>query len=197
VLQIVLLLSQLIALLKIALFVVAAVLFVVFLIDWLARTRRMNPFHPVARFVRRSVDPFIMPIEQRVVRSGGLPANAPWWALAVVVVGGILLIVLLQQVQVWLVQASSASRAGATGILALTVSWAIGILQIALLVRVIASWVRTSEFAWWVRWAVVLTDPIIRPLSRVIPPMGMMDITPLVAYFALWILKRILLSAIL
>lgn len=186
--------AQLTALLKTALFYVAAVLAVVFLVDWLVRTRRVNPFNPVARFFRKSIDPLLAPIERQVVRAGGLPTSAPWWALVAVVVGGILLIVLLNQLQVWLLQLSIASGRGARAVIVLAVLWGLGIVQIALLLRVIASWFRLSEFRWWLRWAVRLTDPILRPLGRLIPSIGMIDITPLIAYFAIWILKELIRS---
>ena len=64
-------------------------------IDWLVRTRRINPFGRVARVFRTSVDPLLMPVERIVVRAGGLPSSAPWWSLVFVAVAGILLIATL------------------------------------------------------------------------------------------------------
>lgn len=181
------------ALLRVVLFWVALVLAVVFAVDWLVRTRRIGPFHPVARFVRRAVDPLVAPVERRVVRAGGLPSSAPWWALVAVVIGGILLIVLLGFVRDQLALLAFAAGAGPAGLYRVLVSWTIGVLQIALLVRVVASWVRISEYSPWVSWSVVLTEPILRPLRSVIPPLGMLDIVPLVAWFLLGILRMLLL----
>ena len=81
-----------VALLRAALFWVAAGLGVVLALDWLVRTRRLSPFGWIARAVRTTVDPALRPIERRVVRAGGLPSSAPWWALGTVVIGGILLV---------------------------------------------------------------------------------------------------------
>ena len=174
-------------------FAIAAVFFVVFAIDWLVRTRRISPFSPVARFFRRVVDPVIVPIERRVVRSGGLPASAPWWALVVVVVAGILLILALQHARDLVVGAALAADHGPGGIARGLLSAFFAILELALVVRVISSWLRLSEYRWWVRWAVVLTEPILRPLRRVIPPIAMIDITPLVAWLLLRVLKGLVL----
>jgi YggT family protein len=182
--------------LRTALFVVAAVLAVVFFIDWLVRTRRINPFNPIARFFRQTVDPLIAPVERQVVRGGGLPTSAPWWALVAVVVGGILLITLLDFLRRWLVQLAYAVSAGASVLIVQLLIWALGIVQIALLLRVVASWLRISEYRWWMRWAVRLTDPILRPLRRIVPPLGMIDITPLVAYFGIWILQMLIRSVL-
>jgi YggT family protein len=177
-------------------FVVAVIAFLVFAIDWLVRTRRISPFNPVARFYRRVVHPVTLPVERRVVRAGGLPASAPWWTLVGVVVGGILLIVLLGFVRSLLYTAAIAATSGAAGVYYLLISWIFGILQAAVLVRVISSWLHLPEWKWWLRWSVVLSEPILRPLRRIIPPFGMIDVTPIVAWFALRILEGLLLGAL-
>lgn len=175
-------------------FVVAVVLAVVALLDWAVRTRRISPFNPIARFFRSSVDPLIAPIERRVVRAGGLPANAPWWALAAVVLGGIIIISLLRFIHSQLIRLAAMSGRGPAGIYVLLVTWTIAVLQIALIVRIICSWFRISPYSVWVRWSFTLTEPILSRLRRVVPPMGMIDLTPLVAYFGLMILEWILLG---
>lgn len=173
-----------------ALFALAALLFVVFAFDWLVRTRRINPFGPVARFFRRVVDPALVPIERRVVRAGGTPASAPWWALVVLVIAGILLILSLQFVREMIVMAAISAGAGRRGIYDLVVSWTFGLLKLALIVRIIASWLQISPYKRWIRWSVSLTEWLLRPLRSVIPPLGMFDVSPLVAYFVLVLLEN-------
>jgi YggT family protein len=166
------------------------------LASWLVRTRRVSPFSPVARFVRRTVDPLIAPMERRVVRAGGVPASAPWWMLVLVVVGGIVLLSLVQFVFGQVIGAAAAASAGSMGIVALVVSWTFGLLQIALLVRVLSSWVSGSPHSPWLRWAFVLTEPILAPLRRIVPTLGMIDITPIIAYFLLRLLQGLILGAL-
>ena len=182
--------------LRVALFWSATALAVVFGIDWLVRTRRINPFNPVARFFRTSVDPLLAPVERRVVRAGGMPTNAPWWALVVVVVGGIVLISLLGFVRNQLMAIAFAASEGPSGILRLLVSLTFSVLQIALFIRVISGWFRISPYSPWVRWTFQLTEPILGPLRQVIPNVGMLDITPIVAYFLLNLLASVILSSI-
>ena len=88
-----------IAALRVGLLGVATVLAALCAVDWMVRTRRLSPFSPIARFMRGSVDPLLKPVERRVVRAGGLPSSAPWWALGGVVLGGILLLWLLEFVR--------------------------------------------------------------------------------------------------
>jgi len=172
-----------------ALFALAALLFVVFAFDWMVRTRRINPFGPVARFFRRVVDPALVPVERRVIRAGGAPASAPWWALVVVVVAGILLILTLQFVREMVVMAAVSANNGTRGIYDLVVSWTFGLLKLALIVRIIASWLQINPYKSWIRWSVSLTEWLLRPLRSIIPPFGMFDVSPLVAYFVLVLLE--------
>ena len=180
--------------LKLLLFALACVLVVVFAVDWLVRTRRINPFGPVARFFRRAVDPLIMPVERRIVRAGGTPASAPWWTLVAVVIGGIILILALQFVRGLIATTIVTASAGPRGLYILLVSWTFSILQLALIVRIIASWFRLNPYGRWIRWSYSLTEWLLRPLRSVIPPFGMIDVTPIVAYFILVLLESFMRS---
>ena len=72
-----------------------------------------------------------------------------------------------------------------------------GLLQIALIVRVVSSWVRISPYARWIRWSFTLTEWLLVPLRRLIPPLGMIDITPIVAFFVIQLLGSALVGLIL
>src|SRR5688572_3202821 len=194
-LRIVQALDTVLGVLRVVVFIIAAAALVIFTIDWLVRTRRVSPFGAVARFFRRVVDPLIVPIEHRVVRAGGLPSSAPWWALIAVVIGGLVVLALLEFIRGQLEFAAGAGGAGARGIIAVLVTWIFGILQLALIIRVISSWVRISEWSKWIRWTIPLTEWLLRPLRRLIPPIGgMIDLSPLIAFFVLVIAKSLLLS---
>lgn len=180
-----------VSVLKYVLFWLAIAVALIALVDWMVRTRRVNPFGPVARFSRRVFDPLLRPVEHRVVRAGGQPSNAPWWALAAVVIGGLLLISLLDFLAGVLASAlwgiGSPARFGL-----LLVSWGFLLLKFALLVRVISSWVRVSPYSRWVRWSYTLTEWMLAPLRRFIPIYGGMDITPFLAYLLIVLVQRAL-----
>lgn len=181
---------------RVVIFAGAVIAAVIALVDWLVRTRRISPFNGIARFFRRSVDPLMVPVERTVLRAGGQPAAAPWWTLVVIVVGGLLLIYVLDFIGGLLTQL--AAGVSAPRILpALFLSWAFKLLEFALLVRVIVSWLPISRFSRWVRWSFTLTEWFLAPLRRIIPPLGMIDITPFVAYLALaWILEPLLVGSL-
>lgn len=178
--------------LRTALLSIAVVFGAICVFDWAVRTRKISPFNAIARFCRSTVDPFIAPIERRVVRAGGMPASAPLWALAAVVIGGILLLTLLDIVRLEVVRSIIASQEGSAGVFHLLVSWTFTILKAALVVRVISSWLPISPYSRWVHWSYRLSEPILGPLRRVVPALGGLDLTPIVAYILLNILESAL-----
>ncbi len=183
-------------LLRMVLFWIAAVMAIIFGLDWLVRTRRLNAFGPLARFFRGTIDPWLVPIERRVIRAGGTPASAPWWALAVVVVGGIVLLAVLSYVRGMIVEAALASEYGTRGYIRLIIQWTFLVLRFALLVRVLSAWISISPYSRWIRWSFVCTEWMIRPLRRVVPTVGMFDITPIVAWIGLGVAEWLVLSVL-
>ena len=185
-----------ISVLRVVLLGAAAALAAVCTVDWMVRTRRLPPFGAVARFMRASVDPLLKPVERRVVRTGGLPSSAPWWALAVLMIAGIVLLSLLEflRSQIGFLYDSLAS--GPAGIVRLLVTWAFALAEIALIVRVLQSWIPVRPGAWWWRWSFAITEPILKPLRKIIPPFGMIDVTPIAAWFLLTLLEGIVVRAI-
>lgn len=65
-------------------------------------------------------------------------------------------------------------------------------------VRILISWFPDWQRYSWVRFISFLTDPYLNVFRRVIPPLGgVMDISPILAFFALRIAERIILQFIL
>jgi YggT family protein len=188
--------DMVLALLRPAFFWVAIVVGILAALDWLVRTRRLSPFSPVARFVRDTVDPRFKPIERMVVRAGGNPASAPWWALVFVVLSGLVVLSLLDFVRGQVAFAALATRGGAGGFAVVLLRWAFQFLRLALIVRVASTWFQVSPYSRWIRWSYTLSEPILAPLRRVIPTLGMVDISPIVAFLVLNLLESVVFGAL-
>ena len=176
---------------RVVLLYMAIALAVVCALDWAVRTRRISPFSRTARFFRTRIDPLMVPVERVILRAGGTPSSAAWWTLVALILFGILFLTLLQflggilqQVVFGLAEPASIPR--------LLVSWVFSLLRLALLVRVISSWLPVSPYSRWIRWSYVLTEWMIAPLRRIIPLIGMIDITPIVAWFLLSLIQSAL-----
>ena len=168
--------------------------------DWAVRTRRLNPFGGVARFLRSNVDPRLAGVERQVLRAGGHPSQTPWWAFVAYVVVAALILAAFDMLLGLLAQAYQATSLGSLGMLMLLVHWSFAFLRFAVLVRVIGSWFPRAAASPWLRWSYGATEWLLRPLRGVVPSIGMIDLTPIVAYFGLqvveWLLTRVLFSGI-
>ena len=181
--------DQILGAVRFALAAIAGIFAVFCILDWLVRTRRVNLFGPVARFSRSRIDPILEPIERKVLRAGGNPASAPLWALAAVVIGGILLISVMDFLRAEILGLAFAVQGGPSGIFKLLVAWTFDFLRIAILVRVVSSWLPISPYSPWIKWSYVVSEPILRPMRQIIPAMGPIDITPIIAYFLIGFLQ--------
>jgi YggT family protein len=157
--------------------------------SWLVRTRRISPFRPLGRALRQSTDPILRPVESRVLRAGGNPVNAGWWLVIGVALVGVVVVSLAQWlVGAWLSLDYALSR-GPRATLALAVGLVYYVLIIALFARVISSWFGVFRYSRWIRPAYLLTDWIVVPIQRLLPPTGMFDFSPLVAWLVLYLLR--------
>ena len=163
---------------------------------WLVRTRRVSPFSALGRALRAASDPLLRPVETRVVRAGGNPAHAGWWLVVAVAAAGVVLVTLWN----WGVETSYEVALGLSmgprGTLGLLIRFAYKVIVIALVVRVLTSWFGFFRYTKWLRPAYALTDWVVEPIRRVLPPMGALDWSPLAAWLVLWVLREVLLRIV-
>jgi YggT family protein len=169
---------------------------VVALTHWAIRTRRINPFGAWPRFVRQISDPALLRLEKRIIGSGGNPQHAPLWLLGLVIAAGLVLLSLTHWFIGVLVGLSAAVNGGPRVWLRLLVSAIFTILMAALLIRVIASWLGIGPYRRWMRPIVALTSWLIDPIRRILPPMGMFDFSPMVAWLVLYVVRGFVLGMI-
>jgi YggT family protein len=164
--------------------------------DWAVRTRRISPFNGIARFMRGRVEPRLAGVERQVLRAGGRPSATPWWALLAYVVLALLLLAVFDLLVSLIADLAGALAAGPAGILLLLVHWTFGFLSIALIVRVLSTWFPRLAVSRWTSWSYGATEWLLRPLRAVLPPFGPLDISPIVAYFALWVIQMVVESLV-
>jgi YggT family protein len=168
---------------------------VVAITHWAVRSGRLNAFGAWPRFVRRISDPVLRPIEQRVLRAGGNPQDAALWLVGVVIVGGLILLWLLGWALGFIASLSVLTRSGPGAWVYALVRAAFIVLEIALIVRVISSWIGLGPFSRLVRPAYRLTDWLVVPLRRLLPTFGPFDLSPMLAWILLsWVAQPVVLG---
>jgi YggT family protein len=163
---------------------------------WAVRSRRINPFGAWPRAMRKLSDPVLLPLERRIVRAGGGPQNAPLWLLAIVVGAGLVLLSLTS----WLIGTVASLQFVAQGgpriWVQVLVSAVFTVLMTAILIRVVASWFGIGEYRSWMRPIYGLTSWLIDPIRRILPPFGMFDFSPMVAWLVLYLLRGFVMGMI-
>ena len=84
--------------------------------------------------------------------------------------------------------------------LALVIAFVFGALRWAIIIRALLSWlpmggIQIDPYNPIIRALNSVTDPILEPLRR-FGRVGMMDISPLIAIFGLWLIESVLLTAL-
>lgn len=68
------------------------------------------------------------------------------------------------------------------------------VLKWLIIIRALMSWfVSPGSDNGLARFVRRVTDPILRPVSDMLPPMGGLDVSPLLAFFAIYLFQQLLL----
>src|SRR5262249_9382886 len=142
----------------------------------------LNPFTWTSRTIRRLTDGFVMPVRGSLRQVGVDPKFAPLVVILLVIIIGYFIGWLAATVgDTILGVLNSVTR----GVLILAVGFVItGLLSIYLILiiaRVVFSWGQVSYRNPVMRFLVNTTEPLLGPLRRMLPPLGWIDISPLVA----------------
>ena len=73
------------------------------------------------------------------------------------------------------------------------------VLYVSILARVIVSWLPIGEdspFSPVVRVIYQITEPMLGPIRRLIPGLGMFDLSPMIAIIVLMVIQRIVIAAL-
>ncbi len=166
------------------------------LTDWAVRNRHLPPFGALPLFMRRLSNPVLRPLQQQLVKSGHNPVEAPTWLFWLTLLGGLAVLGLAQWIITEVAEIGWALNGGSGSLVGLLIDSAYKILVIALFIRVVSTWFAVSPYSKWMRPVMLLTNWLVEPIRRLLPPMGMFDFSPLVAYAALylarWLLLRLL-----
>jgi YggT family protein len=150
----------------------------------------VNPFTWLAMMVRRLSDPLVNPVRRALAGFGVDPKIAPLITILLVILVGWFAIQLASSIFNTLAGILFATQKGAfVAVLGYALYGLLGIYSLLIFIRIIFSWGTVSYANPVMRFLVNATDPLLVPLRRMIPPLGMMDISPIVAFIILWLFQ--------
>lgn len=152
----------------------ATILAAVLLLRFWMQAVRVRPPASIGQFVYTFSDWLVKPLRRLVPGAGGYD----WASL----LGAFLVALVSTALTLWAMAALEPATVLLLSVHKL-IQWSLYGFMGLLIIEVIFSWVNPhAPLAPFVR---VLTDPLMRPLRRVIPPIGSIDLTPLVAFILL------------
>ena len=150
----------------------------------------LNPFGWISRTLRRLTDGFVVPVRGGLRGFGADPKFAPLVAILIAILLGYFLLQLVGTIGGTLIGVLQSLQSGAMiAVLGFILYGLLSIYILLIIIRIVFSWAMISYTNRIMRFLVDTTEPLLGPLRRVIPPLGWLDISPLVAFLILWLFQ--------
>lgn len=150
----------------------------------------LNPFGWAALTLRRITDPLINPIRRGLSGFGIEPKIAPLVTILIVILLGWFTLQL--SASLLNTAAGVLASAGQSAFVPLVGYLLYGLLSfysLLIFIRIIFSWGMVGRTNRLMRFLVQATDPLLVPLRRMIPPLAMFDLSPIIAFFMIWLFQ--------
>ena len=157
----------------------------------IADARDLNPFGWTSITLRRLTDGFVAPVRGSLRQVGVDPKFAPLVVILVTILLGFFLMQLVSTIALTVAGIITSVMAGAiVSVLGFILYGLISIYILLIFMRIVFSWGMVSYGNRLMRFLVDTTEPLLGPLRRMIPRLGMLDISPIIAVFILWLFQQ-------
>ena len=138
---------------------------------------RADFYNPLSQFIVKATQPVLAPMR------GALPS------VAGVDLACVVLLVALQFAELWVVTGIVGHRVAPAALLVLSVAeiiqLAIYVFLFSILIQVVMSWINPSSYNPVLSVLYSLNAPLLGPARRIVPPIGGLDLSPIVVMVAL------------
>lgn len=150
----------------------------------------LNPFAWTSRTTRRLTDGLVVPVRGGLRNFGIDPKFAPLVAILIVILLGYFFLQLVETIFFTIGGVlDSAARGAMITVIGFLLYGAISLYILFIIMRIVFSWGQVSYSNRVMRFLVDVTEPLLGPLRRMIPPLAWIDISPIVAFLILWLFQ--------
>jgi len=157
----------------------------------IADAANLNPFAWASRTIRRLTDPFVSRARRGLMGFGVDPKFSPLVVILTTILLGWFFLWLSEEVASTvmglLLSIQAANPISALGFI---IYGALSIYLVLIFMRIVFSWGMVSYSNRLMRFLVNVTEPLLGPLRRIIPPLGVMDISPIFAFLIIWLFQQ-------
>ncbi len=149
----------------------------------------LNPFSRPVIFIRRWSDPLVNPVRRPLVQMGFSPNIAPLVTILVAILLGYFasrfINTVLTTVHGLIRSVTERAPIAFVGFLL----WGgLAVLSLLIFMRIVVSW-GASPTNRLLHFLIRMTEPVLAPFRRIIPPLGMFDISPIIVLLLLDLLQ--------
>ncbi len=150
----------------------------------------VNPFSRPVIQVRRLSDPLVNPVRRGLLQFGFGPNITPLVVILITILLGWFVLQLADSILGMVVGVYGAVRAArVVAVVGYLLYGFLDIYALLIVIRIVFSWGNLSYSNRVMRFLINATDPLLVPLRRIVPPLGVFDLSALVALLLLWMLK--------
>ena len=173
-----------------ALITAIAVIIVLIVLRLIANQADLNPFGWSSITIRRLTDPVIGPVRRTLARMTVDPKYAPLVAILAAILLGWFVLQLFSGIANTLAGILFSTQAHSViATMGYLLYGLLGLYSLAIFVRIILSWGTVGYSNRLMRFLMNVTEPLLGPLRRMVPPVGVFDISPIVAFIVIWLLQ--------
>ena len=158
------------------------------MLRFLLQMTRADFYNPVSQFLVKVTNPPLIPLRRVIPGLIGIDMAA------------VVLLLVIQAVELVLVGMEQGFSLGIPGLLVLTVAELLNVLLniyfFTILIQVILSWVNPGGYNPAIALLYSLNEPILSRARRIIPPISGFDLSPIVVFIGIQLIKILLVSPI-
>ena len=150
----------------------------------------LNPFSRPVIMVRRLTDPLVNPVRRSIAPMGFSPNIAPLFVILIAILMGYFASQFIGTV-LFTTRGllESVVRARPISFVGHLIFGALAVLALLIFMRIVVSW-GASPHNRLLHFLIRTTEPVLGPFRRIIPPLGMFDISPIIVLLLLDLLQR-------
>ena len=145
---------------------------------------RADFYNPLSQFIVKATQPVLAPVRGMFPAVGGVDLAC------------VMLLVVLQLGELWLVTGILGQRAPVGALLVFSVAellqLAIYVFLFSILIQVVMSWINPGSYNPVLSVLYSLNEPLLAPARRLVPPIGGLDLSPIVVMVALQLVAILL-----
>lgn len=150
----------------------------------------LNPFSRTVINIRSLSDPMINPARRSLARAGVDPKYSPLIVILVAIVLGYFTVQLFTEVLNAIIGITRSVQRGAfISVVGHLLYGVLAVYTLLIFMRILFSW-GASSVNRVMRFLIRVTEPVLAPFRRLIPPLGMFDISPIVVLLLLRLLQE-------